>query len=1702
MLDGKPGTFRNLNSLRRYLERNDLSMDAARILKISQQLGLFDEEPSNDTPSNMPDLDRFNLDIKWSDYVVPEEEIEMREAIIRKLLEAHPERDKQSVIDEVIGLRTGTSFEFEIKKYLKQFPELRAKDPEIINERQLRFPGVDPAIRFMPRVDDLDKQKQEIRDNQDQATRRRQELRELWREKKPDKPLSRWDEEYRLKEFAESEGQDPLPEKLSDHVMERLMKADLSISQDQYDRLESDLQRKYLEVKSKEDSLRQLISSAKASIPEEPEAASLVELNKISEYQDDLKKRIIYLSYNVIVNSARWSVFGMPQPEALRDNYNYRSDIGLFDSEDAALLSNPGTLGDYMQKTPTLMDTHSRSFGWHSVPSPEKYFRVKNDRLEGYEDSLNRATKSYEKGLRFLKRLDKMLTKALEESPTTSGYPDSVIKFVEMEMAEDIKLAYQSILKSLYNEVDDVSRERHYSHYGHEGAFNIDTYTRDANQAEEKALSLFDIDKLFHNKIKFYEVIENFESLINVLIKRPLRKFSKEYFRPALEEVAGPIQKEILQDIFGESLSDLNDFRDVAEYIASSERGGHLNALDTNALSPGPSELRSKMIGRDQKALRLIKKWVEASSSYSNAIDYNSVLVYPKFIIKDKEVSGNVIRDINIKLVFAMAGTLFGHDSYGNLRKLIISEANNLIESGKINFKGSSPSIETDSARIKDALKRDILGSVSKIKKSVVTKLMKTNLLQKENSIAYSKQAEASEIIGRTDDYASLAKILFDEKHVNERGRSYGYDRYRSSEDALSETLSGLLTGERAGSEKIDEASGISGSFKKALLSFDKRYTMEAAKLAKLFDLWSLFSADSEDTDAVLKEYFAPFPLVQSAALIRNYIEDKLGAHTTGVRDGEDDSDQKMFLNIMLENPALARSAYEKIKVLEKDVFEGLLQRLAGEESIDHRLESNYNEYTHKVNAFNEFVEEFFENLGPAKSQLDTLIYSTVYAKMFEGRLNTFKTVGPRKIRKFLQNSKKKASREFGLTMFNPWIKKSVSNAEELADKIRKDPWSVQSRSSNRNIDDPLVTYWANGGVETGGTYADKPSVLTIMLKKKFRITDEQEVRRIYDTCYRIISNADSLNNYGAEDIRKLVPVVFDDIENLDSKIKKLIKLAQFAHNNAADMPLGFYRKVYNDPNFKNLGTNATVGKYFDMCTKLGRMGGLAAMRRKYKGEIEALRINGMLERGFLKTLRESFKACREGFKISPNLEGLSPEEESLQRDIRNKLESVDTMLTAITEYSALSAFNERVVKKDPALFNLDWNVPSKNFRFRVLKTFDPYHFRVGADTGCCQRLGGLGQPAAVDSYINPLAGVLVLELKGEDGWRLASQSYFHYVPRDGSYILDNVEKNYRMASRAREITGYSLENLYAMIAEYAKREFNVKYFLSGSGYSKIDGDSFKKKSLHGDPRSFAVSKKYTDWKSRSSIDLLTPKFEAPDITGLIPKKKRKPKKNASTNKLADLSLWLEKNSFIKEAGFITKLKEEVSKDMAVQMEDLEEKYFSGAYAQDYLDILDDMQQPGVSGIVYTDDEDSSVRGYLYGFELSLEDQLGVEGEYDEESLEELLGGLTCYHEECSSDPRLFLEQILSLAGNGEIFYATNFLVDKKYRRVVPELIHMLVDEVKKKGYKYIAFNALSATHRLVMSSGEPSRERENKFGIKILCELDMYAPFFIAEIM
>lgn len=175
-------------------------------------------------------------------------------------------------------------------------------------------------------------------------------------------------------------------------------------------------------------------------------------------------------------------------------------------------------------------------------------------------------------------------------------------------------------------------------------------------------------------------------------------------------------------------------------------------------------------------------------------------------------------------------------------------------------------------------------------------------------------------------------------------------------------------------------------------------------------------------------------------------------------------------------------------------------------------------------------------------------------------------------------------------------------------------------------------------------------------------------------------------------------------------------------------------------------------------------------------------------------------------------------------------------------------------IKKIPEIHLL--NTTIDDVKFRVIEDGSIEHLTVGAITECCQRIGGAGEDAAIDSLKNPKAGVLVCE------WNnlLLSQSYFHYViygERKG-YILDNVEWNERNV----KISGKNLNKLYHKLALWAKDNLKIDFFECGTDYNKLDNSQFSKSTWTEDPREFAVDDPYSDWDNESSLDLLSMKFD------------------------------------------------------------------------------------------------------------------------------------------------------------------------------------------------------------------------------------------------
>ena len=232
--------------------------------------------------------------------------------------------------------------------------------------------------------------------------------------------------------------------------------------------------------------------------------------------------------------------------------------------------------------------------------------------------------------------------------------------------------------------------------------------------------------------------------------------------------------------------------------------------------------------------------------------------------------------------------------------------------------------------------------------------------------------------------------------------------------------------------------------------------------------------------------------------------------------------------------------------------------------------------------------------------------------------------------------------------------------------------------------------------------------------------------------------------------------------------------------------------------------------------------------------------------------------------KIKKIIESASSKEEYEQGiKVKAIIQSASSILNLIEDSETMITYSKDAKKKDSRIFNFQWTDPDSPFRFRVLKDLDPYHFSVGAETNCCQRIGGVGEAAAIDSFINPLAGVLVFEFKLNVEWILLSQSYFHYITSSNGLILDNVEINPMNLSMAREKSRVDINDYYAAFAKYIAETNKLSYVKCGTGYNKLSNESFKKVKMQGkDPRHFESDSKYSDFTMSSHIDLLDPKFD------------------------------------------------------------------------------------------------------------------------------------------------------------------------------------------------------------------------------------------------
>lgn len=400
-----------------------------------------------------------------------------------------------------------------------------------------------------------------------------------------------------------------------------------------------------------------------------------------------------------------------------------------------------------------------------------------------------------------------------------------------------------------------------------------------------------------------------------------------------------------------------------------------------------------------------------------------------------------------------------------------------------------------------------------------------------------------------------------------------------------------------------------------------------------------------------------------------------------------------------------------------------------------------------------------------------------------------------------------------------------------------------------------------------GGSHSAKEKLFfyDVLNQQKYKIDEttprEERVKKaqmIVDDFLQLMQEGVFDNDDYRKEIIRWAPHVIFNAPTFKQGIKIANALYESYHNVSESEEINLTRREENDalsigkhPDAIKTTISATIKKYFEMYLALSKL--------------EADYGEGL---NFEKTVKE----VTGKFGVSGGWDSVS----RILSNIRNgkKIEDISTakkdikvaeLTINIVNSSASTRYFKYVEQKDPKITSFpNWESPNNGFRFRALEQGDLRHFTIGVETDCCQILGGVGEAAAVDSFINKYAGVLLLELRVNDDWEVAFQSYFHYVPEDNGYILDNIEGNEKIYNRTQSVTGYSPEELYALWAKEMKsKDSDIKYILLGKAYTVINTSNFANYSMERDPRTFSESlddfnlNPYSDWNPENSADLL-----------------------------------------------------------------------------------------------------------------------------------------------------------------------------------------------------------------------------------------------------
>ncbi len=912
------------------------------------------------------------------------------------------------------------------------------------------------------------------------------------------------------------------------------------------------------------------------------------------------------------------------------------------------------------------------------------------------------------------------------------------------------------------------------------------------------------------------DILSSLTKLLLSSIKKVAIQINENELGPLVKDVAQDIAKLYIEERIGLKMEELPT-------IKTTSYGGR-RAIDVVAAYGDP------------RATKVVDSWLNFAASSKLSTNFQSVIKYPEFIFKgDKEKAEFIIEGMKEKLGYRITQLLI--TLLPNVSNISISE---IINSPSFVYRGPEETRKLVFTN-KDEIFARFQQEIDKAAGSG------------DFSLRNIGEDDPGEVVAmpRFDKTKALLKSSIEQLVANEK--------LVGGKNNLLREVSYMATGSGSyrDGKSIDE-SNIDNLVNNIITIKLGNNSSSSAMLDRIFDydateplIKNLRDRKNTDNDPITidllnADFFVSREMISTISSII-YNIDTIAA----IDKLKDLKLQTDFSNLKMDVVAQYSSYLRQLfntAMPQKEIFD----RVKGIIKQQEELNKDFNAKLDMAIAKLKYKLEINKQINDEQS----------IAVMFSKRLSTLGGVGPYTI-----DTKFKKLNESEQFAHLPLQQLGKITNEKTMSNLRDGNITPRMFSDEKSIDE---SSWAYDQFASNDGYGTSAGVATAVIAKTLGIKDAQQVYKLLELCSNFIIAASV--NISQEEIEYIFPVIITNKDAIQQQLGTAIALAQFAHNEGAGLSKDVILKFAKNPNFKDWVNEVdAIENFFDAYIKIKREGGARKFYSKNKVTFQALLSTKAIKPGAMRRMELIEQAFENNTRINPSIEGFD--------SIKKLIAQTNYDMTAIEQYATFSKYNTQIqgqkLFKDPALDKLNWKTPDNKFRFRVLKTFDPYHFQVGVDTDCCQKLGGVGEAAAIDSYINPLAGVVVLELLNLGEYKLVSQSYFHYVPQTNGIILDNVEYNEEVAEDIERLTGYSIDQLYAWWAKTKQEANKYDYFLCGASYNKLDNDKFGHKKLNKDPRSFKYEKEYTDWKPSSSVDLLSPKFELPDTKAKKTKKRK-----------------------------------------------------------------------------------------------------------------------------------------------------------------------------------------------------------------------------------